>query len=324
MTPRVFWRGATSSATPASSRRSSSTMGRAGEVRRTSSSGSHTAQLAHLFQVPGHQREGLVLAHLASTKRPNRPPVERVAGEVVASEALDGDDCPSPQHPGRPQDGVVRFRVQLVAEAVEQPYPRAADRAGVRLGVEAAVRGVVVLPPALGAHREAGHRGGGAVVGDLPRYGEAWAAVGAVGERVTVAAVLGIKDLSEAILAGGDVRGDEGPAPHALPALLDPEVPPAQRRELTPGHRLHHGHWRGVFFDPAHEEVQAFDVALDLDVYAFGVVADQPGEAVPARQGVDEGPEAHALHDAPDGDLAPLLYRRSHRRKLALHAPTCS
>ena len=73
---------------------------------------------------------------------------------MVAAEALDGDDGPPAQHPGRPQDGVVRFGVQLVAELVEQPYPRAADGAGVGLGVEAAVGGVVVLALALRAHLE--------------------------------------------------------------------------------------------------------------------------------------------------------------------------
>ena len=70
--------------------------------------------------------------------------------------------------------------------------------------------------------------------------------------------------------------------------------------------------------------VQAFGVALRLDVDAFGVVADQPGEAVPTRQGVDEGSEAHALHDAPDGDPPPLLYRRSHEvssHSTTLHVP---
>ena len=115
-----------------------------------------SAQLAHLFEIPGHEREGLVLAHLAATQGPHRPLVERVAGEVVASESLDGDDGPPAQHPGRPQDGVFRFRVQLVAEPVQQPYPRAADGTGVGLGVEAAVGGVVVLALAFGAHRRSG------------------------------------------------------------------------------------------------------------------------------------------------------------------------
>ena len=242
---------------------------------------------------------------------------------MVAPEALDGDDGPPPQHPGRLQDRVVRFGVQLVAELVLQPYPRAADGTGVGLGVEAAVGGIFVLALAFRAHLEGIHRGRGAIVWDLPRYGEARATVGAVGERVSVAAVRGIQDLTQAVLAGGDVRGDECPPPGALPALLDPEIPLAQCRERTPRHGLDDRQRRGVSLDPAQKMVQAFGVALRLDVDAFGVVADQPGEPVPARQGVDEGPEAHALHDAPDRDLPPLLYRRSHDVSSRSTTPTC-
>jgi hypothetical protein len=67
------------------------------------------ADASHLFQISSHKRKWFVLAHLAAPESPHRPLIERVAGEVVASEALDGDDGPSPQHPGRAQDGVIRF-----------------------------------------------------------------------------------------------------------------------------------------------------------------------------------------------------------------------
>ena len=110
----------------------------------------------------------------------------------------------------------------------------------------------------------------------------------------------------------------------ALPALLDPETLLAERRERTPGNGLDDGQRRGFFLYPAQEEVQPFGVALHLDVDSLGVVADQPGEPVPPRQGVDEGPEPHALHDAPDGDLPPLLYRRSHGVRSRSTTPTCS
>ena len=188
-----------------------------------------------MSEILSHERERFVLAHLAAPEGPHRPLVERVAGEVVASEALDGDDGPSPQHPGRAQDGVVRFCVQPVAELIQQPYPWSAGRAGVGLGVEAAVGGIVVLALAFGAHLEAGHRGRGPVVRNRAGYGEAGTTVGAVGERVAVAAVRGVEDLPQALFAGGDIRRYERPPPDALPALLDPETPLAQRCERTPG-----------------------------------------------------------------------------------------
>jgi hypothetical protein len=84
------------------------------------------AQFPHLRKVAGHERERLVLAHLAAPKRPNRRGVERVAGQVVASEALYGDDGPSAQQLRRPRDGVARLDAQLVSETVQEPHPGSA------------------------------------------------------------------------------------------------------------------------------------------------------------------------------------------------------
>jgi hypothetical protein len=190
--------------------------------------------------------------------------------------------------------------------------------------VEAAVRGIVVLALAFGAHLEAGHRGRGAVIRNRAGYGEARAAVGAVGERVAVAAIRRVEDLPQAVFAGGDIRRYERPSPDALPAFLDPEALLAKRCERTPGDCLHDSERWGFFLYPAKEEVQPLGLALHLDVDSLDVVADQPGEPVPPRQGVDEGPEPHALHDAPDGDLPPLLCWRSHGVRSRSTTPTCS
>jgi hypothetical protein len=63
--------------------------------------------------------------------------VARVAGQVVAAETLDGEDPALVEHRHR-----LRERHREL---------RPADGAGDRLGVEAAVERVLVLPPALGA-----------------------------------------------------------------------------------------------------------------------------------------------------------------------------
>ena len=82
--------------------------------------------------------------------------------------------------------------------------------AGVGLGVEAAIGGVVVFGLAGGAHWETGHGGLGAVVGDAAGDGEAGAAVCAVEEGIAVASVGGVEQLAEAVGAGGGVGGDAG------------------------------------------------------------------------------------------------------------------
>ena len=90
--------------------------------------------------VGGHDRERLVLAVLARAEPRDRLLVRRVAGEVVAAEPLDREDRAVPQQ-----------RDRLLERHRE---PRPADRAGDRLGVEAAVGGIFVL--ARGSRRTSG------------------------------------------------------------------------------------------------------------------------------------------------------------------------
>ena len=129
-----------------------------------------------------------------------------VAGEVEAAQPLHGQQpplraAPPPPPPAdRPASGA--------PPGVEQREARPAGRAGVGLGVEAPVARVVVLGRAGVAHGEAGHGGGGPVVGDAQRDGEARAAVGAVGEGVAVAAVGRVGELGRAGRAGGQVGAD--------------------------------------------------------------------------------------------------------------------
>ena len=76
--------------------------------------------------------------------------------------------------------------------------------------MKAAIGGIVVLRLAGWAHFEARHRGLRAVVGDAARDGEARSAVGAVEERIAVAAVGGIEQLAQTVGAGGRVGGNAG------------------------------------------------------------------------------------------------------------------
>src|SRR5215210_1261837 len=270
------------------------------------------AELMYLSQVAGHEREGLVLAHLATPQGPYSLLVERVAGQVVAAETLYGDDGPAAQHARGTCDGVIRAGVKLVPESVEQPCPWPADGACVGLGVEAAVGGIFILAAAVGAHRKARHRGRGPVVRDRAGDGEARAAVRAVDERVTVTPVRWVQKLGQAVVAGSDIRRDERLPAESLPALLDAELLVPERREWLPEDGLDHSQGRGILLQHAHKAFEIIRRALDLDANALSVVADRPREPVPARQGVDERPEANPLNDATHGDSAALAGRGFH------------
>ncbi len=75
--------------------------------------------------------------------------------------------------------------------------------------MKAAVSGVFIFRLAVRAHFEFVHRGVGPVIRDIADNSKAGAAVGAVGERIAVAAVEGVEDFMEALGAGGDIRGDK-------------------------------------------------------------------------------------------------------------------
>lgn len=71
--------------------------------------------------------------------------------------------------------------------------------------METAVRRIMVLRLAIRTHAKAGHGGGRPVVRNILNDGVTRAAIGAVGERITEAAIFGIINIAQAIVAGGDI-----------------------------------------------------------------------------------------------------------------------
>ena len=133
-----------------------------------------------------------------------------------------------PRAPGRRRRGRPRAR-----RASTSAHARPAVRAGVRLGVEAAVARVVVLGPARGAHGEAGHRRQRPVVRDAAHDREPRAAVGAVDERVAVAAVGGVERARRGTRRTSRCRARRArPAspPRALSTMRKPGSPPRRDR----------------------------------------------------------------------------------------------
>ena len=170
----------------------------------------HLADLLHHAEVGRHEREGLVLPDLPGPQLADGLLVASVADQVIAAEALEGDDTAAAEQIGT---GPQHFPGTGPGERHGGP----AGRAGDGLRMEAAIPRVPVFCPARLAHREPGHGGVGPVVGDVRGDGETRPAVGAVGERVAVPAGAGIPDLGEAVPAGGNVRGDQGEPPTPRP-----------------------------------------------------------------------------------------------------------
>ena len=257
-----------------------------------------------------HQREGAILAALARAQLAHRALVGRSAGQVVAADALHGEDRAVGQAPGCELDGVrpsgTRSECHLAA-GVQQRHPRPAGRTRVGLRMEAAVAGIVVFALAGGAHRECRHRREGPVVRDALHDREARAAVGAVHERVAVAAVGRILQLGQAVVAGGGVRRDERVRVAARDALDDAEVALPGRLDGGPVDALDDRERRRLARQPRQEALDRGGPAVDLEHDPALVVEHEPPELLLAREAVDEGAKADPLHDP--------LHARAHARR---------
>jgi hypothetical protein len=238
---------------------------------------------AEVAQGPGlvhggdHDREGLVVPGLAPAQFGHRRLVGRVAGQVVAPEPLDGQDPPVPEVGRRGHEGVLPLGPHLARRGLQRDV-RPAHRAGVGLGVEAAVGRVLVLPPAVGTHGEGGHGGGRPVVGDGPDDRVAGPAVRAVDERVAEPAVGGVVELPPAVVARGHIHADRHRRGARHPAVHDAEgAGVATRRPARHVHRGDRGERGRLVHEPAAELVERGGVALDLGQHAEAVVGHLPG-----------------------------------------------
>ena len=245
----------------------------------------------------------------------------RATGQVVAAEALHRQHPAGGHHLHRSAQGRVSRRG---AEAHRRP----AVGTRIRLGVEAAVGGVVVLGLAARAHPKAGHGGERAVVRHAAHDREARAAVRAVHERVAVAAVRGVEELAQAVLAGGGVGRHAGVGLAPAPALADHEPALARGLERRGEHALHPGQRRRLGGQPLLEAPQRRRLALHLDQHSALVVQHEAGQPQLAGEPVHVGPEPHALHHplhagahAPRGAHAPV---RSSSSRSTCQALACA
>ena len=93
------------------------------------------------------------------------------------------------------------FPVQVRMRILVKGQFRTADRAGDGLGMETAIRWILIFSLAIRAKRKPCHRCEGTVVRHLPNDRESGSTIRAIDERVAVPAVGGIEQLPQAIRA---------------------------------------------------------------------------------------------------------------------------
>jgi len=128
---------------------------------------------------------------------------------MIAANPLDSNDRPLFE----PCNGHVKWISSAVLPArVKQLECGATYRTGNRLGMEAPIIRVTILPLAIRTERESGHGGVRPVVGGAGDDRIARAAVGAVDERITIAPVSGVKKLAKAVRADITIRRNQSVA----------------------------------------------------------------------------------------------------------------
>ncbi len=132
----------------------------------------------------------------------------RGAGHQLESpQPLQGQDHAVGQPLGRGYQGLVTAGLPGALQ-VKQLQLRAAGGAGDWLSVKAPIGRVIVFLLAIITEREVAHRRAWPVVGQASNDRPAWPAVGAIGERIAVAALGGGGDFGPAIRADCQVRWD--------------------------------------------------------------------------------------------------------------------
>ena len=264
------------------------------------------AHTASVGSARHHDGERLALAAFALAQLRQRIGVRGVADQVEAAEALHRHDAALEQQLDRFREdgvgflaGIPPLRLFLTLGKVHPTDVRAAIPAGVGLRMEAAVERIGVFVGATRAHGEILHGRCGTVVGQRPDDGETRAAVRAVDERITVAAVCGIEQLVQAIVAGSEVgRNQRGLLGVMVVGEADVErIEPLQRHFLEVD-LLDLCGGRGVHVQLGDELVQQVRLALGMDEHTFNSIEHPAVELVFLRQTIHEGAKAHPLHDA--------------------------
>ncbi len=153
------------------------------------------------------------------------------------------------------------------------------------------------------------HGGLRPVVGNAAGDGEAGAAVGAVEERVAVAAVFGIESSSRR--QSGQVAASAGMPVATWPLTStgnDAEAGFASGGQVADGDGVDAGQGRSFGAKTEEEGVDARSWALKFDGDALGVVGDRSGEVFFCGQAVDEGAKADALDDTADENCTPTAH----------------
>ena len=252
------------------------------------------AYFPYAVNIPAHKRKGLFVALLAAAQLIYDILPVAAAGKMYAAETLDGDYLTGFYIlPGK----LCRVAGHFIAAGIKEEHTRAAIRTAVRLRMVAPVLYVMVFPVTVRAHRKRAHRGLGPVVRNVPDDRKARAAVGAVYERVPVAAVSGSPEFTQAVTADTYIRGNERIAKLLGFAAEYPEILiPGRLGKVLRLDLLDHGEDGGAVRKLGDKTVKLLTPAFKLQLNARGRVLYISFQPALLDKLMDKGAKTHALH----------------------------
>ncbi|MPM33510.1 hypothetical protein SDC9_80086 [bioreactor metagenome] len=259
--------------------------------------GGNIAEFARGCKIPGHDGKRFFISLLTRAEQGDRRLVCRIASEVIAANALDRNDLARVNVILKAFDRVAALRYA----PREKRQRGAADRAGIRLGMKAAVCRIVIFALAGCALDKLPHARVYTVIGNILHDGEPRTAVGAVDEGVAIAPVGGVKQFPPAVVAQRNIGRDQRAALASL-AGTDGEAALARYGDDAPFDGRNPGERRGVLLQRTQKFLAVSGGSFNLQVDAEACVLYKSGKVVRRRLSKQKGTEADTLHNPADGE----------------------
>jgi len=264
------------------------------------------------IEICRHESEGFVPPPFMMPQSFESRLVSRIAGEMKASEPLDGLQASLLKYLYSNIQGPIFHEGN--ASGVRAVKKRAAIRACHGLGVIAPVSRIVVFFRAEGTERKGIHGCVGAIVGKASDNRKSRTAIGAVRKRIGIPGIAGSSQISSAIFTRSDIRRNEA---------LSPVLGIARKNGKSFGKRsLRHlflkkefllfnfRQGRGFSGKLLHIVLYIFSRTEKVNFHTSSCIADAAGKVQSVRENFAKRAESHSLND-PGNSIMSMMHRES-------------
>ncbi len=247
------------------------------------------------IQIKGHHCKRFFLTLFFLPESGNGLVIACICSQVKSAQSFDRDNIALFQQVCGFINGIPG--AYFPAVTVIQGHMGATCRTGIGLGMKPAVAGVFILGPAFFTHLKMLHGGAGSVIGDIVDDGVARTAVGAVDKRIAIAAVVRVKQFGKAVVADGDIRGNQGIAQRRAVALSDGKIRKTGGTDRFGRNMDNMGKGRFLSDQITGKQVKGKFCPLYVNGYARGGIGNRAVDTAARGQLKYKGPETNPLYN---------------------------